>query len=101
MCCILTASCLHLPLMTKVSSPVFVILPHIIGYTLLTLNALRPDDVGGLMCGILHPGSSDAQLLHDPVQQPLDVGFRHLVRRAGAAGWSQAELKTQEEAEQR
>lgn len=53
------------------------------------------------MCGILHPRPSDAQLLHDAVQEPLDVGFGHLVRRAGAAGWSQAELETQEEAEQR
>lgn len=66
-----------------------------------TLYALRSDDVSGLMRWILHPGTSNAQLLHDAVQEPLDVGLRHLVRRAGAAGWSPAKLQAQEEAEQR
>jgi len=68
---------------------------------LRTLDALRPDNVGGLMCRVLHPGPSDAQLLHDAVQESLDVGFRHLVHRAGAAGRSPADLQAQEEAEQR
>lgn len=66
-----------------------------------TLDALRPDYVGGLMCRILHPRPGNAQLLHDPVQESLDVGLGHLVRRAGAAGWSPAHLQAQEEAEQR
>lgn len=66
-----------------------------------TLYALWSDDVGGLMRRILHPGTSNAKLLHDAVQEPLDVGLRHLVRRAGAAGCSPAKLQAQEEAEQR
>lgn len=70
------------------------------GRTLLTLDALRTDNVGGLVCGILHPGTGDAQLLHDAVQEPLDVGLGHLVRRAEAAGWSPAELRAQEQAEE-
>lgn len=67
----------------------------------LTLYALRTDDVGGLVCRVLHPGPRDAQLLHDAVQEPLDVGLGHLVHRAGATSRSPVELKTQEEAEHR
>lgn len=67
----------------------------------LTLNALRSDYVGGLMCRILHPGTSDAQLFHDAVQQPLDVGLGYLVCRAEAPGWSPAELRAKQQAEER
>lgn len=74
---------------------------HVCSTLLLTLDALRSDDVGGLMCGILHPRTGDAQLLHDAVQQPLDVGLGHLVGRAQAPGWSPAELCAQQQAEER
>lgn len=67
----------------------------------LTLNALRSDDVGGLVCGILHAGAGDAQLLHDAVQQPLDVGLGHLVGCAEAASRSPSEQRAQEQAEER
>lgn len=65
-----------------------------------TLYALRSDDVGGLMRRILHPGTGDTELLHDAVQEPLDVRFRHLVHRAETAGWSPAELHAQEKPEE-
>lgn len=48
---------------------------------------------------ILHPGASDAQLLHDTVQEPLNIVLRHLVSRAGATRRSPAELQAEEEAE--
>lgn len=70
------------------------------GRTPLTLDALWSDNVGGLVCGILHPGTGDVQLLYGAVQEPLDVGLGHLVRHAEAAGWSPAELRTQEQAEE-
>lgn len=82
-------------------SNVYFALNHCCSTLLLTLNALRSDDVGGLMCGILHPRTGDAQLLHDAVQQPLDVGLGNLVSGAGAPGWSRVELRAQQQAEQR
>lgn len=49
---------------------------------------------------ILHPGACDAQLLHDTVQEPLNLVLRHLVSRAGATRRSPAELQAEEEAEE-
>lgn len=48
---------------------------------------------------ILHPGACDAQLLHDTVQEPLNIVLGHLVYRAGATRRSPAELQAEEEAE--
>lgn len=64
-----------------------------------TLYALGTDYIGGLMGRILHPGACDAQLLHDTVQEPLDIVLGHLVYGARATRRSPAELQAEEEAE--
>lgn len=81
--------------------PFLLCISHGCSSFLLTLNALRSDNVGGLVRRILHPWTGDAQLFHDAVQQPLDVGLGYLVGRAEAPGWSRAELRAKEQAEER
>lgn len=66
-----------------------------------TLDALGAHDVGGLVSWVLDAGPSDAQLLHDAVEETLDVGLGHLVDRAGAAGWSSAGTQAEQEAQER
>lgn len=48
---------------------------------------------------ILHPGTCDAELLNDTVQEPLNIVLGHLVCRAGCTRRNPAELQAEEEAE--
>lgn len=66
-----------------------------------TLDALRAHYVGSLVSGVLDAGPSDAQLLHDAVEEALNVGLGHLVCRTGATGWSSAHVQAQDEAQER
>lgn len=65
-----------------------------------TLYALGTDYVGGLVGRILHPGTCDAKLLNDAVQEPLHIVLGHLVGRAGCPSRNPAELQAEEEEEE-
>lgn len=58
-----------------------------------TFDALWPNQICCLMSWVLDSRPSNAQLLHDSMQQPLDIGFSHLVciLRAVSRGHGQAD----------
>lgn len=62
-----------------------------------TFNALWAHQVHGLVRWVLHTGPGDAQLLHHPVEQPLNVSFRDPVRSSGAVAVSRGQPEEQQE----